>query len=48
MTLNGTVSEEFNVSAVGIRLVSTRGIKLLPTTDTISGIGNATGATDHH
>ena len=45
MTSNGTVSEEFNVPAVGIRLVSTRGIKLSPTTDTISGIGNATGAT---
>ena len=30
---------------VGIRLESTRGIKLSPTTDTYSGIGNATGAT---
>ena len=45
MTLHGTESEEFNVPAVGIRSESTRGIKLSPTTDTFSGIGNTTGAT---
>ena len=45
MTLHGTESDKFNVPAVGIRLESTRGIKLSPTTDTFSGIGNATGAT---
>ena len=45
MTLYGTESDKFNVPAVGIRLESTRGIKLSPTTDTCSGIGNATGAT---
>ena len=45
MTLHGTESDKFNVPAVGIRLESTRDIKLLPTTDTFSGIGNATGAT---
>ena len=45
MTLHGTESEELNVPAVGIRLESTRGIKLSPTTDTFSGIGNETGAT---
>ena len=45
MTLHGTESDTFNVPAVGIRLESTRGIKLSPATDTFSGIGNATGAT---
>ena len=45
MTLHGTESDKFNVPAVGIRLESTRGIKLSPTTDTFSGIDNATGAT---
>ena len=45
MTLHGTESDKFNVPAVGIRLESTRGIKLSPTADTFSGIGNATGAT---
>ena len=45
MTLHGTETEEFNVIAVSIRLESTRGIKLSPTTDTFTGIGNATGAT---
>ena len=45
MTLHGTESDKFNLPAVGIRLESTRGIKLSPTTDTFSGIGNATGAT---
>ena len=45
MTLYGTESDKFNVPAVGIRLESTRGIKLSPTIDTFSGIGNATGAT---
>ena len=45
MTLHGTESDKFNVPAVGIRLESTRGIKLSPTTDTFPGIGNATGAT---
>ena len=45
MTLHGTESDKFNVPAVGIRLESTRGIKLSPTRDTFSGIGNATGAT---
>ena len=34
-----------NVPAVGIRLESTRGIKLSPTTDTFPSKGNATGAT---
>ena len=43
--LQGTESDKFNVPAVGIRLESTKGIKLSPTTDTFSGIGNATGAT---
>ena len=45
MTLHGTESVKFNVPAVGIRLESTRGIKLSPTIDIFSGIGNATGAT---
>ena len=45
MTLHDTESEELNVPAVGIRSESTRGIKLSPTTDTFSGIGNETGAT---
>ena len=45
MILQGTESEEFNVTAVGIRSESTRGMKLSPTTDTFSGKGNATGAT---
>ena len=45
MTLHGTESDKFNVPAVGMRLESTRGIKLSPTTDTFSGKGNATGAT---
>ena len=45
MTLHGTESDKFNVPAVGIRLESTRGIKLSSTTDTFSGIGYATGAT---
>ena len=44
MTLHGTDSDKFNVPAVGIRLESTRGIKLSPTTDTFSGEGNASGA----
>ena len=45
MTLQGTEADKFNVPAVGVRLESTRGIKLSPTADTFSGIGNATGAT---
>ena len=45
MTLHGTESDKFNISAIGIRLESTRGIKLSPTTDTFSGIDNATRAT---
>ena len=45
MTLHGTESDIFNVPALGIRLESTRGIKLSPTIDTFSGIGNAIGAT---
>ena len=45
MTLHGTELDKFNVPAVGLRLESTRGIKILPTTDTFSGIGNATGVT---
>ena len=45
MILHGTESDKFNVPAVSIRLKSTRGIKLSPTTDTFSGIGNAAGAT---
>ena len=45
MTLHGTESDKFNVPAVGIRLESTKGIELSPTTDTFSGIGNAIGAT---
>ena len=45
MTLYGTESDKFNVPVVGMRLESTRGIKLSATTDTFSGIGNATGAT---
>ena len=50
MTLQGTEADKFNVPAVGVRSESTRGIKLSPTADTFSGIGNATGATDcdHH
>ena len=40
MTLHGTESDKFSVPAL-----STRGIKLSPTTDTFSGIGNETGAT---
>ena len=46
MTLHGTESDKFNVPAVGIRLESTRGIKHSPTTDTFSGKGNATGASE--
>ena len=46
ITSHGTESAKFNVPAVGIRLESMRGIKLSPTTDTFSGIGNATGATE--
>ena len=45
MTLHGTESDKFSVPADGIRLESTRGIKLSPTTETFSGRGNATGAT---
>ena len=45
MTLHGTESDKFIVPAVGVRSESTRGIKLSPTTDTFSGIGDATGAT---
>ena len=45
MTLHGTESDKFNVPAVGIRLESTRGMKLSPTTDTFAGKSYATGAT---